>query len=373
MSRIFYRKKFSDYLGEQRAIDDIVQFYIPDGGVTPTPTPVPVTPTPTPSITPTNTPTVTTTPTLTKTPTPTPTRTPAPACDITYTELPSPTPSPTPTITPTITSSPTPTPTASPGPSFDPDAAAYLSAVVAAGGAVSSPMSGATNTMFLALKSNGIYGKLSAFYPILGGIQSSHAIEGKNPTGSQNLTFNGSWVHNDKGMRPSACSTSNYADTQYLPTSLNPNSNHMFAYFNGTGTQFGTACGSSTYDGAGPGPYFILGHPAFEFFSSDGIVSAAGNITAYGAVIGTRIGSNDTRIFRSIDGGAWGQGSSTNTTAPSTYPSNSITIGKINPSGFPASDRYAFFSFGDGLDTTEATNYYNIVLAYQTALNRNTY
>ena len=106
MSRIFYRKKFSDYLGEQRAIDDIVQFYIPDGGVTPTPTPVPVTPTPTPSITPTRT----LTPTPTKTSTPTPTRTPAPACDITYTELPSPTPSPTPTITPTNTSSPTPTP-----------------------------------------------------------------------------------------------------------------------------------------------------------------------------------------------------------------------------------------------------------------------
>jgi hypothetical protein len=127
MSKIFYRKKFSDYLGEQRAIDDIVTFFTQDIGPTPTPTPVTPTPTPTPSITPTSspipltpTPSITptntpVTPTPTRTLTPTPTRTPAPACDITYTELPSPTPSVTPTITPTNTSSPTPTPTPSPG------------------------------------------------------------------------------------------------------------------------------------------------------------------------------------------------------------------------------------------------------------------
>ena len=132
MSKVFYRKQFSNYLGEQRAIDDIIARFEPDGGITPTPTPVPVTPTPTPSITPTRTltptptpsvtSTLTPTPTKTGTPTPTPTRTPAPACDITYTELPSPTPSPTPTVTPTNTSSPTPTmtptPSSSPLPPF---------------------------------------------------------------------------------------------------------------------------------------------------------------------------------------------------------------------------------------------------------------
>jgi hypothetical protein len=98
MSRIFYRKKFSDYLGEQRAIDDIVTFFTQDIGPTPTATPVPVTPTPTPSITPTNTPTVTTTPTNTTTPTVTPTNTNTPTLTRT------------PTVTPTNTKTPTPTP-----------------------------------------------------------------------------------------------------------------------------------------------------------------------------------------------------------------------------------------------------------------------
>lgn len=75
MSKVFYRKQFSNYLGEQRAIDDIITFFEPDPSATPLP--VTPTPTPTPSITPTNTttptPTNTNTPTNTKTPTPTPT------------------------------------------------------------------------------------------------------------------------------------------------------------------------------------------------------------------------------------------------------------------------------------------------------------
>jgi hypothetical protein len=104
MSKVFYRKKFSDYLGEQRAILDIYAQNIPDPSPTPTPSPQPVsptrtpTPTPTPSITPTITPTASVTPTITPTNTVTPTQT----------KSPTPTRTATPTVTPTNTPSPTP-------------------------------------------------------------------------------------------------------------------------------------------------------------------------------------------------------------------------------------------------------------------------
>jgi hypothetical protein len=103
MPQVFYRKRFSDYLGEQRAIDDIVQFFQP----VPSSTPLPVTPTPTPtpSITPTNT--LTPTPTNTTTPTVTPTNTSTPTVTPTNTS----TPTVTPTVTPTIGLTPTQTPT----------------------------------------------------------------------------------------------------------------------------------------------------------------------------------------------------------------------------------------------------------------------
>lgn len=497
MGRVFYNTQYSDYLGENRAILDIVVRNVPDvpsptPSVTPSPTPTPSI-TPTRTVTPTVTPTGTVTPTVTSTPTVTPTITPSvtnnPICPeqfiitnstdpnnadgtynrkysysggsmtygyykdgigyvgtapdgfnypvfkatdsnrfvfrrfntinvdsgwctsllagdpwsssgvggiitpgyyntitqgdvrwlqggtntngsrsfyLTYTAV---CPTTTPTMTPTQTKTPTntPTPSTSPPPPPDPDAINYLNAVVSAGGIVDATISGATDTLYKTLKSIGVYSKLKAFYPIIGGTQLSHAVEGKSPGGTYDLTFYGSWIHTVKGMQTTAYSDSNYADTHYIPTDLNPNSNHMFGYYNKRGSS-----GPNTYDGAGPSPYFILGHPVVEFFSSSAIVTAVGDFTNYGSALGTRQASNITKVFRSFDGDAWVQGSTTNTTAPTTYPSNSITISKINAVGFSSNERYAFLSFGDGLSDTEGTDYYNAVLAFQTTLGRNT-
>ena len=113
MARTFYRKKFSNYLGEQRAIDDIVLFFTADISPTPSPTPS-ITPsnTPTPSITPspTATPIISVTTTPTSTPTNTPTRTP----NVTSTSTSTPTNTPTRTPQVTSTSTPTNTPTKTP-------------------------------------------------------------------------------------------------------------------------------------------------------------------------------------------------------------------------------------------------------------------
>jgi hypothetical protein len=83
MSRIFVRKEFSNYLGEDRALNDIVVEFIPN---TPTPS-VTATITPSPTVTstttPTNTPTPSVTPTLTSTNTPTPTNTLTPTNTVT--------------------------------------------------------------------------------------------------------------------------------------------------------------------------------------------------------------------------------------------------------------------------------------------------
>lgn len=113
MAQVFRRKKFSSYLGEQRAIDDIVMMFTSDLGPTPSPTPTPITPTPTASpVSPTPTPTPSITPSSTpqSTSTPTPTRTPQ------VTSTPTSTSTPQPTSTPTSTSTPTNTPTSSPVP-----------------------------------------------------------------------------------------------------------------------------------------------------------------------------------------------------------------------------------------------------------------
>lgn len=100
MSKVFLRKQFSNYLGENRALDDIIVRFEADIQPTPTPTPVPVSPTPTPSIT--------------STLTPTPTRTGTPVPTTTPTSTGTPVATSTPTLTPTTTNTGTPVPTTTP-------------------------------------------------------------------------------------------------------------------------------------------------------------------------------------------------------------------------------------------------------------------
>ena len=90
-NRVFLNKKFSNYLGEQRALLDIIVRY--ESVIPPSPTSVTPTPTPTPSaspIPPTPTQTPTTTLTLTASPTQTATATPQPTATPTNTPSPSP-------------------------------------------------------------------------------------------------------------------------------------------------------------------------------------------------------------------------------------------------------------------------------------------
>lgn len=97
-NKVFLNKKFSNYLGEQRALLDIVVRY--EAAIPPSPsaTPIPATPTPTPSVTP-----IPVTPSQTATPTSSPIP-PTPSVSATQTSTPQPTG--TPTNTPTPSSSP---------------------------------------------------------------------------------------------------------------------------------------------------------------------------------------------------------------------------------------------------------------------------
>lgn len=77
----------------------------------------------------------------------------------------------------------------------DNNAETYLAAVLAAGGTLDCNISGATIDLFAGLKSSGIWNKLNVFYPILGGVAASTAINAKSP-GVFNITWNGSVVFN---------------------------------------------------------------------------------------------------------------------------------------------------------------------------------
>ena len=89
-----------------------------------------------------------------------------------------------------------------PSSAFDVNAAAYMSAVTAAGGTLTSPNQTAINNLFLSLKSNSLYSKLYAMYPFTGGIAASNKFNALNPVdtdGAFRITFSGGWTHTTSG------------------------------------------------------------------------------------------------------------------------------------------------------------------------------
>lgn len=154
-------------------------------------------------------------------------------------------PTPTPSITPTSTLTPTPTntgtptntptPSQTPPPAIDPDAAAYLAAVLSAGGTGITPtVSAATDTLFTSLKSNGLYNDISAMWLQLGGVAASCSLESKGQT-AYNLQFFGGMVHNYSGSTGN--NTNAYADPSFTQSLINPDSVYFSVYVNNSFTE----------------------------------------------------------------------------------------------------------------------------------------
>lgn len=117
----------------------------------------------------------------------------------------------------------------------DPDATAFLTAI----GNTDPTIDTATQNLFKDLKSNGIYTKVKAFYPMVGGTATAHKFNMVNPVDSDaafRLTFTGSWTHSSTGALPSSA----YARTYFTP------STDLSATFIGVGFYSGTDAVTNT-------------------------------------------------------------------------------------------------------------------------------
>jgi len=357
--------------------------------VTPTPTP---TISLTPTITPTNTqtPTNTPTPTISLTPSITPTITVSPSVSLSPTLTPTPTISLSPTLTPTISLSPSLTPTNTPTPSITPsstppasgttEANTYLSAVVAAGGTgITSTVSAATRTLFTSLVSNGLYNKITAMYPLLGGISASEKFNAKNPidtNAAYRLTFNGGWTFTASGATGNASNT--YANTYISGTTLNRFSQHI-SYYSLKNTSTGNCLemgGAET--AAGSYTELSINLIAFGGNYRYGNINSVGTMSidspANSATTGFYIVSRttDTTSFMSRNGSQILSGT---TTTNSNQPYE-IVIGARNDNGAPQyyTDRpVGFATIGSGLTPAEMTTLSSIVNTWATSIGRNTY
>jgi hypothetical protein len=279
-----------------------------------------------------------------------------------------PTPTPTQTNTPSVTSTPTVTPTPS-GVAFDSDAATYLADVLSAGGTLDATISGATNTLFTDLKSNGLYNKLDYFYPMLGSTSGSTGLMAKRVSGTTyDWTIGGTSTnplsYGYSGVTGPGASPNEYAGLNFNSNQYGDSDNaSVILYSNGiTSSQFGYEASTLNSDA----DIFILRYTNGLLYKSVGTgFKTATNTDASGCYVSTITGDTTLKVFRN--------GVEILNTPTVRTPSNEQMILFARGNAEPSTRRLAFAGFGQGLSDSEAQTLTTIINTFQTTLGRNTY
>ena len=252
----------------------------------------------------------------------------------------------------------------------DADATAFI----AAAGITNLTQAAAISTLVNDLKTYGLWTKMKALYPMVGGSATSHKFNLKDPRdldAAYRLVFNGGWTHTSTGALPNG--TTGYANTKLNPrTALGATSAH-FSYYSRNAT---TSTSSNYVMGADDASGFsaiILRNQRkfFRYTINNSAFEDAEYLTTSstsGFFIGTQDGTN-VKLFRNNTNIA----QNTATDPRQEKVNLPIFIGADNNNGSAAdytTAESAFASIGDGLTDTEATNFYNSVQKFQTTLGR---
>ena len=253
-----------------------------------------------------------------------------------------------------------------PAPGVDADALAFITAA----SITDNTQKSAINTLVTQLKTYGIWTKLKAVYPFVGGNASAHKFNLKDPRdldAAYRLVFNGGWVHSSTGVLPNGSNA--FAETRFNPTSLTSSSAHL-SYYSRTSTGFagyeiGSIQTSNTTQLALITRY--SDDKQYAFAGNYNALPSTTNTDGRGFYITNRNSSTNTTGFKNIT-------KTIDTTQTGGLPNVNLCIGAYfmngsNIGGY-GNKESAFASIGDGLTDTEASNFYTAVQAYQTTLGR---
>lgn len=256
------------------------------------------------------------------------------------------------------------------GAAFDADAQAFITA----SGISDSTQQNAINTLVTDLKGYGIWTKMKAIYPFVGGTASTHKWNLKDPRdldAAYRLIFNGGWTHSNTGAKPNG--TNGYADSKLVPSiALSFNNTHISVYSRTNSNTGGTWHGASN----NYLPIFAIQlRDASNLMYFDGYDYGTHRISAsdtssFGHYIGSINSSTNQEFYKNGVSKVVQSAAQTQTSLPS----YSIYFSTRNDAGSPNSyyseRELGLASIGDGLTDTEAANFYTTVQAFQTTLGR---
>jgi hypothetical protein len=245
----------------------------------------------------------------------------------------------------------------------DADWLAYYNRVIAAGGSLSTTEQNATKTLVADLKAYGIWSAMKAVYPMVGA--SAAACAQNLKSSSFTGTFTSGWTFASTGVTGNGSST--YMDPSLTSAAnLSLNSAHI-AYYSRTDS------GASMIM-AGTRSLYVLARFT-NFHANNSVESTAGintGTTSAGFFMSNR--TIGTEMKFQINGSIQKDGASTAATA-SIQATQSLYMGCQNTDLFGVrlynNFSTAWYSIGDGLTDTQASNFYTAVQAFQTTLSRN--
>ena len=224
------------------------------------------------------------------------------------------------------------------------------------------------------LKTYGLWSKMKAIYPFVGGTASTHKWNLKDPRDLDvafRLSFSGGWTHSSTGALPNG--TTGYADTFYN-LSLNSTTTNisagLYSRVNSilAGAEFGGV--DASFNGTQLFLKDLSSTTSFcaNNFATNGSGNFIPDTRGFFVVNKESTGTNGVKMFR--NGTQIRQTTPTGNTAPNVSVvlgarRSNVTINNYN------SREHSFTYFGDTLTSTEITDLYTVVQAYQTSLARN--
>lgn len=227
----------------------------------------------------------------------------------------------------------------------------------------------AINTLVGTLKSAGVWTKIKAAYPMVGGTATSckwNLKDARDLDAAYRLFFNGGGTFSSSGYLPNG--TNAYANTFLNPsTQLTATSVHL-SYYSRTATPVGTTVEIGNNNGSANVFHIRSAANFIAGSSSTTLMNFTTTTNAQGFWLGTKRANNDREIYRN------GVTQTTSTTSDTTaFTSVNLYLGATNQNATPASysnKQCAFASIGDGLTDAEVTAFYNAVQTFNTTLGR---
>jgi hypothetical protein len=244
---------------------------------------------------------------------------------------------------------------------FDADTNAFISRVTNAGGSLTGIEQIALDVLVKKLKTDLIWDTQKAIYPMVGA--SAAACAQNLKSASFTGVFNGGWTFASTGVTPDG--TTGYMDTNLSPNSImNFNSQSYFIYK--TTVQSVTVCefGVSGDSFVGVAAFLFDGYNTLNEQVTENPFNST---TTAGAYILNRNNSNIKKLFRN------GTLFQTKTSAAQNVTLLNLYLAARNTSGvaqYFSNTQTRFFSVGDGLTDTQASDFYTAVQAFQTTLGR---